>query len=140
MKRQFQLLCFICVSISASAQSEKQSSSLSIPKHASIIYVKNVSFDSVVNELKKENFKIDNFVKNNIIVTKYKVLPGSLKHIALHIRYYDRTAEIMGTIFEYSSASGRMDPVITYSSFSKKAFEIMNDFAAALNGEISYEE
>ena len=139
MKKQFYLFFCVCISISAFTQNNADSVVV-IPKHASIIYVKPVSFDSLISVLQRQEFKIDQLVKNNTIVTGYRMFGGFFNQISLHIRYYDSTAEIIGTIYNRSSGSGNMDYVVTYSGMSKKAFAIMNNFALALKGKLYYEK
>lgn len=139
MKSIIPVLTLVFFVTAAWSQNEKVAH-ITIPKKASVIYIKPVGFDSVVNKLEARGFKIDYQVKNSIIVTKYRSFGDFFRHISLHIRYYDSTAEIMGTIYQYSSSNGRLDPVVTYSSMSKKAFESMNDFALTLNGKVWYEK
>ena len=49
---------------------------IDIPKHASTIYVKHVSFDSIVSELQREGYKIEQQVTNTIIKQSINLFPG----------------------------------------------------------------
>jgi hypothetical protein len=129
----------MCIGITFITFSQTNTDSIPvIPKKASIIYVQPVNFDSIISELQKQNFKIDNMVHNSKIVTRYKMYGDLLRQISLHIRYSDSTAQIMATIYRSGRAGEREDYPVTSSS--KKAFAVMNNFALSLKGRIRYEK
>jgi hypothetical protein len=101
---------------------------------ATAIYVKHVSFDSVVNKLTERGFSFEQIIKNSSIKAKHKI--SSISFVRYSIRYQDSTAEIIGTTF-----GNELNQNIIFNEFpTKKQFMEMNDFALSLNGEISYEK
>ena len=139
MKKLNFLILFIFISLISLSQ-ENTVAIKAIPKNASVIYVKPVSFDSILSKLKIVGFTIKNLVKNSIVETKFKRLESGINTISLHIRYYDSTAEIIGTLYSYDDQNGRTDPLVKNSLLSKNAFNQMNAFALMLNGNITYEK
>jgi len=104
------------------------------PKGVSIIYVKNVSFDSVVAKLKEKGFSFEQLIKNSFIKAKRGIT--TISFVCYNIRYNDSTAEIIGS--KYVSQTDQKAFRNTFPD--KKDFKEMNEFALSLNGNVSYEK
>jgi len=128
------LLAFISLSTFTQSNKVSAQSTTVPPKGVSIIYVKNVSFDSVIAKLKENGFSFEQVIKNSFIKAKHGIT--SISFVCYNIRYYDSTAEIIG-----SKYVNQLDQKAFYNAFpTKKDFNKMNDFALSLNGNVSYEK
>ena len=130
----FILLAFISVSMFVQSNRVSAQSVTVAPKGVSIIYVKKVSFDSVVAKLKEKGFSFEQVIKNSFIKAKHGIT--TISFVCYNIRYYDSTAEIIGSKYVTDR-----DQKAFYNAFpTKKDFKEMNDFALSLNGNVSYEK
>lgn len=123
---------------------ENDTTILSIPHHATIIYVKNVSFKAIVGQLIENGYKVDELIENIIVITKYKELGQSLYKMRFLIRYSEGAAQINADIYDAVWAfrnPRKTRRVVAYGRYAFiKPFDVMNNFALSLNGTVSYEK
>jgi len=120
-----------------------------IPKNANTIIIKGVSFEQVVNNLLDSGFKIDKIDKEyHTVKTEYrKVCTDCVPELYLDVRVKDSIATITG---KWKSTANLFFPATTNENayifeiknerdkVPKRCFAIMNNFAKALNSQISY--
>lgn len=124
-----------------------------IPKLANTIIVKGVSFDKVVNTLLDSGYKADKIDKDfQTVKTEWRALcPTCAPEICINVRVKDSMATVTGQwrssagilLFAKRSQSQNEHALVfpvqnEKSKVPRKAFEVMDIYAKALNGEITY--